>query len=146
MQAFAAALDLDQATTDVAAIVNTLGAEPVKRWEGFDEVDEATLALRQLIPGENKDIAVVRVSPRDGTSVCDERHGSETGGHRDPSLRWVLPTGLAAQRHHVGSPTRPSVIGMPDDAADATIDKTVRTARAKRSSPISSRTQSAPST
>ena len=38
-------------------------------------MDEATLALRQLIPGENKDIAVVRVSPRDATSVCDERKG-----------------------------------------------------------------------
>ena len=41
-----------------------IGGAPLKRWEGFDEVDEATLALRQLIPGENKDIAVVRVSPR----------------------------------------------------------------------------------
>jgi hypothetical protein len=91
MQAFAAALDLDHATTEVAAIVNTLGAERVKRWEGFDEVDEATLALRQLIPGENKDIAVVRVSPRDATSVCDERHGQVKLAGAAIHHWWVLP-------------------------------------------------------
>ncbi len=126
MQAFAAALDLDQATTDVAAIVATLDAAPQKRWDGFDEVDEATLALRQLIPGENKDIAVVRVSPRDATSVCDERHGQ------------VKLAGTAI--HHFGGFFRPDwrrndimwgrldaaerLIGMlVDDAADPTIDK-----------------------
>jgi predicted acylesterase/phospholipase RssA len=125
MQAFAQVLDLDGATNAVATIVNGLGTEPAKRWTGFDEVDEATLALRQLIPGENKDIAVVRVSPRDATSVCDEGHGK------------VKLAGTAI--HHFGGFFRPDwrrndimwgrldaaerLIGMlVDDAADARID------------------------
>ena len=127
MQAFAAALDLDGATQRGRG--DRQHARRESRRNGgtaSTRVDEATLALRQLIPGENKDIAVVRVSPRDATSVCDERHGQ------------VKLAGTAI--HHFGGFFRPDwrrndimwgrldaaerLIGMlVDDAADATIDK-----------------------
>ena len=90
---------------------------------------------------------MVRVSPRDATSVCDERHGQ------------VKLAGTAI--HHFGGFFRPDwrrndimwgrldaaerLIGMlVDDAADAD-DRQGRLrsrARTKRSSPISSRTRS----
>lgn len=44
-------------------------ADPLRRWQNFEAFDEATLALQELLPGENDDIAVVRVSPRDAQAV-----------------------------------------------------------------------------
>jgi hypothetical protein len=41
-------------------------------WSNFAVYDQATYALQQL-PGENEDIAVYRVSPREATAIIDER-------------------------------------------------------------------------
>ena len=41
-------------------------------WEWFIAYDEATLPLRDLLPGENDDIEVLRVSPRDTWRLVDD--------------------------------------------------------------------------
>jgi predicted acylesterase/phospholipase RssA len=49
----------------------------------FDDYDQATLAVRDLVPGENDDIKVIRVSPRDTTMLVDEqRSGPKLAGSR----------------------------------------------------------------
>jgi hypothetical protein len=57
------------------AITNLLRDLPnyQRRWTQFEVYDEATYALQELLPGENKDIEVHRVSPRDASALVDER-------------------------------------------------------------------------
>jgi hypothetical protein len=59
-------------------------------WSWFDVYDEATYALHELLPGENEDIQVHRISPRDATALVDER----TDG---------IPKLAGAQVHHFGA-------------------------------------------
>ena len=51
-------------------------------WHRFAAYDEATLPLRDLLPGENDDIEVLRVSPRDTWRLVDD-------AARGPS--WPVP-------------------------------------------------------
>ena len=81
--------------------------EPQKRWDGFDEIDEATLRAAPAHPRrEQGHRGGARQPARRDLGVRRTARPGETGRNRDPSLRWVLPPGLAAQRHHVGSPRR----------------------------------------
>ncbi|HVS69094.1 MAG TPA: patatin-like protein [Mycobacteriales bacterium] len=41
-------------------------------WQNFTVFDQATYALAQLLPGENIDLDVRRISPRDSTMLVDE--------------------------------------------------------------------------
>jgi patatin-related protein len=53
----------------------------VGQWNCFAAYDEATLALREMLAGENNDIEVLRVSPQDTWRLVDERiHGPKLAG------------------------------------------------------------------
>ena len=71
LDSFATLLGLAQVQARISAAID--GDDDLQqRLERFVDYDEATLALRELIPGENDDIEVIRVSPRDTTSLVDE--------------------------------------------------------------------------
>ncbi len=76
LKAFADALALADETRYAEVVVRGLNDTTVaRRWDHFDSYDDATLALRQLIPGENDDIGVVRVSPADAQTVFCQQPG-----------------------------------------------------------------------
>ncbi len=66
-------------------VIAAIGDDPDLRrqFERFDDYDQATLGVRDLLPGENDDIRVVRVSPRDTKRLVDEeRSGPKLSGVR----------------------------------------------------------------
>jgi patatin-related protein len=82
LSSFAAELQLDGARTDDFV---ALAEDPVleRLWSNFVAYDEATFALSELLPGENSDINVLRVSPRDTRNLVDEaEHGPKLAGSR----------------------------------------------------------------
>jgi hypothetical protein len=89
--------DVRQATLASLSAENPNGDPPaaaacrnrlVRQWNCFAAYDEATLALREMLAGENDDIEVLRVSPQDTWRLVDERiHGPKLAG---------------AQVHHFG--------------------------------------------
>jgi hypothetical protein len=58
-------------------------------WRSFLLYDEVTYALQEQLPGENEDIEVHRISPRDATALLDER-------------REGIPKLAGANVHHFG--------------------------------------------
>jgi hypothetical protein len=87
MAEFAAGLALPDARRRSLEAV-TGDAELTALWHRFAAYDEATLPLRDLLPGENDDIEVLRVSPRDTWRLVDD-------AARGPKL-------AGTQVHHFG--------------------------------------------
>ena len=87
MADFATTLALDGARRDSLQAV-AADAELAALWKRFAAYDEATLPLRDLLPGENDDIEVLRVSPRDTWRLVDD-------AARGPKL-------AGTQVHHFG--------------------------------------------
>jgi hypothetical protein len=84
---FAGVLALEQARADsLGAVAADAGFAAL--WHRFPAYDEATLPLRDQLPGENDDIEVLRVSPRDTWRLVDD-------AARGPKL-------AGTQVHHFG--------------------------------------------
>jgi Protein of unknown function (DUF3376) len=80
MATFGDGLKLDLARAQSRAAIVTDPTLTVL-WDRFEVYDEAMLPLRDLLPGENDDIEVLRVSPRDTWRLVDDsKQGPKLAG------------------------------------------------------------------